>query len=100
MCAALAVGGTFVWITMVCMQEARVIGKEHATGLMAALTAAFAFGQIVGPLSVSWLIGADGDFSAALVLAGAVLVAGALALVPLRRAAVPTRLAVSERKAR
>jgi len=86
MLAALAVGGTFVAITMVCMQEARVIGKAHATGLIAALTAAFAFGQIVGPLTVSWLIGADGDFSRALYLASAVLVAGALALLPLRAA--------------
>lgn len=81
MFAALAVGGTFMVITMVCMQEARAIGGSHATGLFAALTAAFAFGQIVGPLTVSWLIGADGGFSAALYLASAVLVAGALALV-------------------
>ena len=80
MLAALAVGGTFMVITMVCMQEARVIGKAGATALMAALTAAFAFGQIVGPLSVSWLIGPDGAFSAPLYLASAVLAAGAVAL--------------------
>jgi MFS family permease len=89
MLAALAVGGTFMVITMVCMQEARVIGKGGATGLMAALTAAFAFGQIVGPLSVSWLIGPDGDFSAALYLASAVLAAGAAALARPRSAVRP-----------
>jgi predicted MFS family arabinose efflux permease len=80
MVAALAVGGTFMVITMVCMQEARVIGGAHATGLIAVLTAAFAAGQIVGPLSVSWLAGAAGGFSAALLLASAVLAAGALVL--------------------
>jgi MFS family permease len=87
MFAALAVGGTFMVITMVCMQEARVIARGSATGLMAALTAAFAFGQIVGPLSVSWLVGPDGDFSAALFLASAVLTAGAVTLVRPGRAA-------------
>jgi predicted MFS family arabinose efflux permease len=83
--AALAVGGTFMVITMVCMQEARVIGKDHATGLIAVLTAAFAFGQIVGPLSVSWLLRADGNFSAPLYLASAVLTAGAMVLGAARR---------------
>ena len=77
----------FMVITMVCMQEARVIGKGSATALMAALTAAFAFGQIVGPLSVSWLIGPDGDFSAPLYLASTVLAAGAVALARPPRAA-------------
>src|SRR4029078_4283832 len=74
MLAALAVGGTFVAMRMGCMQEARVIGKGHATGLIAALTAAFAFGQIVGPLSVSWLIGGDGGFFVAVFLVRAVCV--------------------------
>jgi hypothetical protein len=80
MLAALLVGGTFMVITMVSMQEARAIGGRNPTGLIAAMTAAFAFGQIAGPLSVSYTIGADGNFSAALLFASLLLVAGACSL--------------------
>ena len=83
--AALGVGGTFVVITMVGFQEARSVATARTGGnaarLMAAMTAAFATGQIVGPLSVSLIVGSGGGFSAALLSAGAVLVAGALLLV-------------------
>ena len=83
--AALCVGGTFVVITMVGLQEARVIvGKEgnaNPAPLMAAMTAAFAAGQIAGPLSVSLLVGAGSGFSAALLIACASLIAGAALLV-------------------
>src|SRR5262249_18056071 len=47
--AALGVGGTFLVVTMVGMQEARDVAGRRATALMAAMTSAFAFGQIVGP---------------------------------------------------
>jgi MFS family permease len=80
MLAALLVGGTFMVITMVGMQEARSVGGARATGLMAALTSAFALGQIAGPISVSLVVGAGGNVSAALVIACAVLVASAYAL--------------------
>jgi MFS family permease len=79
--AALCVGGTFVVITMVGLQEARSVAGAHAARLMAAMTAAFAAGQIIGPLSVSLLLSAGGGFSTALLSACAVLVAGALLLV-------------------
>jgi hypothetical protein len=46
---------------------------------MAALTAAFAFGQVVGPLAVPLLV-AYGGFPAALLLAAALLVLSALLL--------------------
>ena len=82
--AALCVGGTFVVITMVGLQEARmIVGKEgnaNPAPLMAAMTAAFAAGQIVGPLFVSLVVGSGGGFSAALLSASAALVAGALLL--------------------
>lgn len=80
MVAALCVGGTFMVITMVSMQEACEIGGRNPTGLIAALTAAFAFGQIAGPISVSYTIGADGNFSTALLVASSLLVAGACGL--------------------
>ena len=78
--AALCVGGTFVVITQVGLQEARrVAGPQAARRLMAAMTAGFAAGQILGPLSVSVLVGAGG-FTSALLIACGVLIAGAGAL--------------------
>lgn len=80
MVSALLVGGTFVVITMAAVQEARLAAGQHATALIAAMTSAFALGQIVGPLLAGWTAGADGDFSRALVIASALLVVGAGAL--------------------
>ncbi len=80
MLAALFVGGTFVVITMVGMQEARGVGGTRATGLMAALTSAFALGQVLGPISVSLVVDAGGSFATALVIACLALVISAYAL--------------------
>ena len=76
--SALLVGGTFMVITMAGMQEARHVG---GAALMAAMTAAFAGGQIAGPLAVSALAHAKGGMTAALSSAAALLVLSALALV-------------------
>ena len=79
--AAAAVGGTFVVITMVGMQEARrLVGPEAAPPLMAAMTAAFGAGQIAGPLCVSAVVAAGGDFPPALLLATVALALSAWAL--------------------
>lgn len=78
--AALCVGGTFIVITMVGLQEARSVAGAQAPRLMAAMTAAFAAGQIIGPLSVSIVVGAGEGFSAALLAACAALLAGAALL--------------------
>lgn len=83
--AALCVGGTFVVITMVGLQEARTVAGPQAPRLMAAMTAAFAAGQIVGPLLVSLIVGLGGGFSVALVIAGGVLLAGVAFLVRRQR---------------
>jgi hypothetical protein len=52
--AALLVGGTFMVITMVAMQEARVRAGSRAgagaTEVLGRMTAGFALGQLVGPL--------------------------------------------------
>jgi MFS family permease len=74
--AALLVGGTFVVVTMAGLQEARRIAGDRAPSLMAAMTAAFAAGQIAGPLVVPVL----GGFKAALALAAALLVLSAVLL--------------------
>jgi predicted MFS family arabinose efflux permease len=78
--AALCVGATFVTITMVGLQEARQVAGAQAPRLMAAMTAAFATGQIAGPLTVSLLVSAGGGFAAALWTACGALAAGAALL--------------------
>lgn len=80
MLAALFVGGTFMVITMAGMQEARRVAGPHPTGLMAAMTAAFATGQIAGPLAVRYVVWSGADFSAALLAACGLLLASAWAL--------------------
>jgi MFS family permease len=76
--AAACVGGTFVVITMVGLQEARRAGGAR---LMAAMTAGFAAGQIAGPVVVGL---APSVFLASLA-ACAALVASALALLLARK---------------
>ena len=76
--AALLVGGTFMVITMAGLQEARAAGGPQ---LMAAMTAAFAAGQIAGPLVVSALAHRPHGFATALASAAVLLVLSAVALV-------------------
>jgi len=78
--AAALVGGTFMVITMVGMQEARRVAGLQAPVLIAAMTSAFAAGQILGPLCLPYLLKSNGEFSAALVLACAMLVISAIVL--------------------
>jgi MFS family permease len=82
--AALLVGGTFMVITMVAMQEARARAEHDATRILASMTAGFALGQLLGPL-VSALLGRfTPDYATALdwalALASAGLVASAIHL--------------------
>ncbi|MDB5922149.1 MAG: hypothetical protein JWN13_1085 [Betaproteobacteria bacterium] len=78
--AAICVGGTFMVITMSAMQTATQFGAAHAKRLMAAMTAAFAAGQLAGPVTVSWSIEPGTGFSKLLVTAAASLLVGALLL--------------------
>ena len=80
MLAALCVGGTFMVITMLSIQEARAVAPAHGVQLTAAMTAAFAFGQILGPLVASLLLSVGAGFAGGLLLAGALLVVSALML--------------------
>jgi predicted MFS family arabinose efflux permease len=48
--AAVLVGGTFLVITMVAMQEARARAESGATVVLARMTASFALGQLAGPV--------------------------------------------------
>jgi MFS family permease len=80
MVSALLVGGTFMVITLIGMQEARALAGPDAAGLMAAMTTAFAAGQIAGPLCASYLVGITESLSGSLLLACVVLLASAGAL--------------------
>jgi hypothetical protein len=50
--SAVCVGSTLVVVTMVGIQHARVVAGARAPRLIAAMTAAFAFGQLAGPLTI------------------------------------------------
>lgn len=52
MLAAILVGGTFLVATMTGLQEARHVSSSNPKPLLARMTAAFAIGQIAGPLMV------------------------------------------------
>jgi MFS family permease len=80
MLAALLVGGTFMVITMAGMQQARAMAGRAATPLMAAMTSAFGTGQIVGPVVATSLLGANADFSRALLIACVLLLTTAVLL--------------------
>jgi predicted MFS family arabinose efflux permease len=78
MIAALLVGGTFMVVTMAGMQEARRAAGPQARALMAAMTSAFALGQILGPVIVSLLV--QRGFAPALILAASMLALSAVSL--------------------
>ena len=80
MCAAFLVGSTFMVATMTGMQEARNVHGAGAKALMAAMTSAFALGQILGPVLVSSLASRSGGFRSGLVAACALLLMSAYAL--------------------
>jgi len=65
---------------LVAIRDAWEVAGRHATSLIAAMTAAFAIGQIAGPISVSYLVGDNGNFSATLLSASCLLVLSAYAL--------------------
>ncbi len=74
--------------TMAGLQEARRLAGASASVLIAAMTAAFAAGQIIGPLLVSALAGRVNEFAWALALAFTVLILSVVLLaLPARRSA-------------
>lgn len=73
--AALGVGGTFMIITMAGMKEAhRIAPAQDVQRHIVALTAAFATGQIIGPVFAGWAHDATGSFSAPLIITSIALV--------------------------
>ncbi len=88
---AVGVGGTISVITMAAMQEARRVAGAGAPKLMAAMTAAFALGQLAGPLVVAFAVsrGAQGVAGASVLAAALLLVAAWTLLRPDAAFAVP-----------
>lgn len=78
--AALLVGGTFMVVTMTGVREARRVAGVNATAFIGALTAAFAVGQILGPLVVSAVAGTRYGLDSTLIVAAVVLLSSAAAL--------------------
>jgi len=54
--SALLVGGTFMVITLVGVQEIRALDPARSTAGVGRMTAAFALGQVAGPVSASLLL--------------------------------------------
>lgn len=93
--AGLSVGGTFMIVTMAGIREAHRIAPAGAAGThIAAMTAAFAAGQMIGPGFAGLLYEFTGDFTAALGITAVVLMvtAGLLVVRPLRAKVAETSL--------
>ena len=95
--ATVLTGSMLMPIPMVVMREARLLMPHDHTRLIAALTAAFGVGQIVGPLTAAWLAARQHSFDAPLLLAALVLlVAAGLAMVRTPGALRPMGRSVGE----
>jgi len=75
--SALLVGGTFMGTPTIALPAARLAAAKVRFNMLAAMTAVYGVGQIVGPLASSALYHLDGSFSPALLAAGAALLLGA-----------------------
>ncbi len=80
--AGLCVGGTFMIITMTGMKEAhRLAPPEDVMRHIAAMTASFATGQMIGPVFASSVYDLTQSFAVSLIITSATLVITALTLV-------------------
>jgi MFS family permease len=95
---AVCVGGTFMVVTMASMQEARErAAGGDATRLVAAMTAAFALGQLLGPLVVGLWSDAERAIGITSLAAAGVLAAATWALLAVRPRRQPHPLDSNER---
>ena len=93
--SAVCVGGTFMVMTMAGVQEARRISTGTPTKLISALTAAFAVGQLGGPVMVSLSLSAGDAFTIPSAVAVVLLICAAIALLLTQDGAMPLRQHVS-----
>jgi predicted MFS family arabinose efflux permease len=83
--SAICVGGTFMVMTMAGFQEARRLSRGSPTRLIAAMTVAFALGQLAGPVVVGLSLSEDGTFILPSMAATVLLACSAMALALPRR---------------
>ena len=81
--SAVCVGGTFMVATMAGIQHARQVAAERAPRLIATMTAAFALGQLIGPLTIRGTPGNTGALWPS-ALAALLLIASTVALLTRR----------------
>jgi len=86
--SAVLVGGSFMGTVTIAMPAARAVADRVRFNMLAAMTALYGVGQIVGPLVASALRGLTGSFIPALGAAAGALLVGALCCLPLRRSTV------------
>ena len=96
--SAVCVGGTFMVMTMAAVQEARRIAIGDPTRLIAALTAAFALGQLAGPVLVRVSLATGNGFAWPSAIAAALLVCSAVALLLTQGAASPETRALPQER--
>jgi predicted MFS family arabinose efflux permease len=85
MLAAAFLGGTFMGLTALGLVQARRLSQGDPRRTLAVMTAAFGFGQIVGPAFAGLVYDATGSFlTPSLTAVGALLVAACLSALPLR----------------
>src|SRR4051794_2880814 len=91
---AVGVGGTVMVVTMTGIQEARRVAGAAAPRLIAAMTAAFAVGQLVGPFTVTSLgssgLGGPHALGATVLLLGLGVLVAAKAFTPTFESGGPT----------
>ncbi|QRY77689.1 YbfB/YjiJ family MFS transporter [Pseudomonas sp. PDNC002] len=91
--SAVLVGGSFMGTVTIAMPAARAVASQVRFNILAAMTALYGVGQIVGPLAASALRGMTGSFIPALAAAASALLMGALFCLPLRRGSCRSELA-------
>ncbi|MEM8790656.1 MAG: YbfB/YjiJ family MFS transporter [Pseudomonadota bacterium] len=83
--AAILLGGTFMGLTALGFQEAAKRSSGDGRAIMALMTASFGTGQMIGPALAGWLRDLTGSFTLPSLIASAVLIFGALILIPMAR---------------
>lgn len=82
--SAVLVGGSFMGTVTIAMPAARAVAGQVRFNMLAAMTALYGVGQIIGPLLASALHRMTGSFIPALGAAASALLIGALCCLPLR----------------
>ncbi|ESW65478.1 YbfB/YjiJ family MFS transporter [Mesorhizobium sp. C277A] len=75
--AGVLLGGTFIAVTALGLQTARLLVPQAPRRIFALMTASFGIGQIVGPVVAGLLAQASGNFFLASIVAAAVLLVSA-----------------------